>query len=707
MTEEQKILFEELQQKRRSQVEAFDFSMEGIKRGTEDIYPETAHFVYELLQNADDCKATEVIFYLQKERLIFKHNGSVHFNISHDTKDAKPYGHINSITAYRSTKTEGDVIGKFGIGFKSVYQYTDKPEIYDDVFKFYIAERMIPNLIDHDHPLRETGETLFSIDFKNPNKDFKEIKDRLENLKDPVLFLPNIKIIKWNIEGKSGEYYYCKEEKSLGKFGNDSGYFVTLKDKHKTEKLFLFVRKVKVRNKTFPIKVGYYLDENNKLNLSCRPNIYCFFPTEEKYNMCFVAHAPFLLTNSRTSRKQCDVNSSFDKGISSLASDSLVYLKEIGLKNNDLLIDDNLFEILRAENVNQELHNSFVEVVTENALLLSRNKRYIFVKDAFRGDSEDIETLLSIKQLNALFQNENNEYDFVFNKKDHRNIISQSIIEEIGLNSFDTKSFIEHLTPDFLKNQEPVWIDRLYNYFEGHARQYWSNSYSDSNRKKELLLKICQFIITDNGEWLAPFDSLEAKISKVFLPPKNMAALKGNCYRFVDSNYYERHKSFFDGMGLHEPNVVDYVKLDFLPKYENEEIDDVEVLSDFDQLYKIWRNSGDEQKESLREELSGRYKIKTVNNELCICNMVFEDNDVTRGFYGEKKDFRFVDCCFYERSNLHLEIEKINSFFCEIGIQRGLIIKAKYDNDVPKHIKNGFASSGIIAKSSLPYTSIL
>ena len=45
-------------------------------------YSDSAHFVYELLQNADDTKATWVDFRLEKDGLWFKHNGSVRFSIS-------------------------------------------------------------------------------------------------------------------------------------------------------------------------------------------------------------------------------------------------------------------------------------------------------------------------------------------------------------------------------------------------------------------------------------------------------------------------------------------------------------------------------------------------------------------------------------------------------------------------------------------------
>ena len=47
----------------------------GIRKLVEDLYPDSAHFIYELLQNAEDTGATDVRFVLSKRRLVFEHDG--------------------------------------------------------------------------------------------------------------------------------------------------------------------------------------------------------------------------------------------------------------------------------------------------------------------------------------------------------------------------------------------------------------------------------------------------------------------------------------------------------------------------------------------------------------------------------------------------------------------------------------------------------
>ena len=136
MTKEQRELFEALHSSKLEDIKVFNRpEYRGFWNSIIDKYPEAAHFVYELLQNADDAEATEVLIKVSPQSMSFKHNGRKHFDITEG--GAKKPGDINAITGIGySTKIDAqNKIGKFGVGFKAVFQYTDVPEIYDDVFK--------------------------------------------------------------------------------------------------------------------------------------------------------------------------------------------------------------------------------------------------------------------------------------------------------------------------------------------------------------------------------------------------------------------------------------------------------------------------------------------------------------------------------------------------------------------------------------------
>src|SRR5258705_7236510 len=99
------------------------------------LYADRTHFIFELLQNAEDAHATQVTFVLDRQQLLVHHDGRP-FNdddvrgicgVSVSTKDAE-------LTA----------IGKFGIGFKSVYAYTTLPEVHSGEEHFRIRNYVRP-----------------------------------------------------------------------------------------------------------------------------------------------------------------------------------------------------------------------------------------------------------------------------------------------------------------------------------------------------------------------------------------------------------------------------------------------------------------------------------------------------------------------------------------------------------------------------------
>ena len=85
------------------------------------LYSERTHFIFELIQNAEDAGATELAFELFADRLELRHDGR-----------AFTEADVRGVCGVGKSGKSGDLtaIGKFGIGFKSVYAYTKSPHIY-------------------------------------------------------------------------------------------------------------------------------------------------------------------------------------------------------------------------------------------------------------------------------------------------------------------------------------------------------------------------------------------------------------------------------------------------------------------------------------------------------------------------------------------------------------------------------------------------
>ncbi|MBQ5637114.1 MAG: hypothetical protein IIV08_06105, partial [Selenomonadales bacterium] len=175
---------------------------EGLHALLTDIYPDTAHFIYELLQNAEDMDATTVRFFLHNDRIDFEHNGTKRaFNIA-DIEAITNIGHNSQ------KKNDPTSIGKFGVGFKAVFAYTATPIIHSGEYHFKIREYFIPDFKDVPH-VNTTDDhgiawTKFSFPFNNPKKPssiaYRECLNGLNALNSSsVLFLRNIHTIEYRL----------------------------------------------------------------------------------------------------------------------------------------------------------------------------------------------------------------------------------------------------------------------------------------------------------------------------------------------------------------------------------------------------------------------------------------------------------------------------------------------------------------------------
>ena len=108
----------------------------GIRKLVEDLYPDRAHFIYELLQNAEDAEATQALFILGQDRLVFEHDG-------------RPFTEtdVERITTIGEGKQDEDKIGRFGFGFKAVFAYSETPHVYSPTYSFKITHMVLPRAV--------------------------------------------------------------------------------------------------------------------------------------------------------------------------------------------------------------------------------------------------------------------------------------------------------------------------------------------------------------------------------------------------------------------------------------------------------------------------------------------------------------------------------------------------------------------------------
>ena len=116
-------------------------------------YDDRTHFIFELLQNAEDALA--------------KHKGwegqrGVEFSLSPDdlsvTHFGKPFDEddVRGVCGIGESTKGLTSIGRFGIGFKSVYAFTASPEIHSGSEHFAIDSFVLPRAVAGDGPATGT-----------------------------------------------------------------------------------------------------------------------------------------------------------------------------------------------------------------------------------------------------------------------------------------------------------------------------------------------------------------------------------------------------------------------------------------------------------------------------------------------------------------------------------------------------------------------
>lgn len=591
MNEVEKRYFDALHKDRSDSADTFDKpSNREMWRSIVEKYSDQAHFIYELIQNADDAGATSARFILESDKLIFAHNGKRHFSISNpetEDKDSKEgnLGDINAITgiAFSNKKTQENKIGKFGVGFKSVFQYTATPCIYDPNFRFCINRYIVPIALEADFPYRRPDETLFVFPFdhedRNSVETYKDIEGKLKGLSYPILFLKSLLDISFEIGnliglyGKSIEKTYEFEDTIAEKIClmKNSGKSITSKY------LWLLSRFYG----EFKYSVGFFLDENNHLT-PANESAFCFFPTKETTGLNFLVHAPFLLTDSREGiRAGVAHNNDFINMLSELAADSMLYLRDIGERTSVQLITDDIFSIIPIKedafcDVDDTSRISFkpfysaIKNVFKTKELIPTRNGYTVGENAYWAAVPFLAQLFDDTQLADICENSDAKWVFLSLGRDEvkrnnkelfsyiKSITKTGLTEDVLINGRSLhlygsrKNDIKGIDKNFIEKQDISWLHKLYKWL------------SETSHRTELA-KTKPIFLDQESKAVAAFDKNNQQV--LFIPiDDNENYIVINDELLQNKDTYD----FIQKIGLTKPSLKDEIYNLILPQYSTD-----------------------------------------------------------------------------------------------------------------------------------------
>ena len=597
---------------------------DGIKRLLTDLYPDNAHFIYELLQNAEDALATEVRFFLYEDRVEFEHNGKRLFDI----KD------VESITSIGASNKKDDPtnIGKFGVGFKAVFAYTTTPEILSGAYHFRIHDLVVPETDGLSPDPSKKKETRFVFPFNNPSKPPEKARDEIEkNLRQfdesTLLFLKNIYKIEYRLSDSGMGFLERAEQK-----GNRIAIDVQRpgESESKTIRFLYFEKQVEVTDEeekleTCRIAVAYGLEmlkEESKgqddlldgeeegeeegrtknpapkkgniplIQWRIRPlnpgRVSIYFPAEkETSNLRFHLHAPFASTVARDSVRDCPENDELRDHLAHLVVESMTAIRDQGLLTVGFLSTlpnerDNL------SNFYEPIMTAIVEAFKNEELTPMKQGGHAAARGIYRGPAQ-LSNLITDDDLAKILGEDYFPPMWVANPP-QRNQREDNFLSMLDIGDWEVKDLLQHLTErhntiyDVISDKPDAWHQRLYAILEDYLSSYGDYSikrcYGDLTRLPIIRLQKGGYSIGSNCYFTGEkndYDEVMARVAKEVYSSGRSGEQK------------QKARKFLSRLGVREVGEVEQIEVLLKTRYSDEAVKRKEFKPDLKDMKRFVR----------------------------------------------------------------------------------------------------------------------
>jgi len=570
-----------------------------------DRYADRTHFIYELLQNAEDALVRRGPAWSGERAIRFALNERYlqvsHYGIPFDERD------VRGICGIAESPKELTDIGRFGIGFKSVYAFTDQPEVHSGGEDFVIESFVWPKAVG---PIeRDADETVFILPLRTENSTaVEEITAGLKRLGPRVLlFLNAIEEISWSVQGGPSGQYLRDRPQDVG----DNARRVELlwqegQDGDAVDETWLvFDRPVQTEaGKTARhVEVAFRLDQDDGEEVVRRVNespLVVFFPTVVETHLGFLVQGPYRTTPSRDNVPKDDHwNKYLVTETGNLLVDALHALREMNL------LDANALRVLpldRSRFAEGRMFAPLFEAVQEalrtEQLLPCFGGSYVAAPQARLARAQELRELFTPRQLAALF-GEQGECAWLSEAitQDRTPDLRQYLMQELGVAEVTPESLIPKLNKSFLEAQSDEWVMSLYEFLGERPALH--------RRLDQLHL-----VRLDDGRHVRPKGSDGRALA--FLP----SAVKTGFPTVKDSVCCtEAARKFLESLGVREPDPVDDVILNVLPKYRaaNKDVGDEEYADDIRRFLAAFQTDSTSQRSKLTDALGKAGWVRAVD----------------------------------------------------------------------------------------------
>jgi len=537
------------------------------------MYAQPSRFIEEILQNTEDAYARKGS--AEKEHLIRFKLFSDRVEVHHNGKDFDE-ADLMSVTTFASTtkNKHSDVnqIGKFGIGFKSVFSVTDAPEIHCGNYHYSIQDYEVLEDTIEKQP-DEGFHTLIILPFKKKQVTacFDAVNNGLKNLNEfSLLFLKKINRIDIYIFNN----LYVRLERSISEIHNKFqtiSLSKTLSGEVCNEEAvnYILFSKQPSSGKQQPELAFKFTREAAKIKVEPvnEAPVFVYFPTRMNSRLNFILNAPFTTNPLReyvpfdiriapeNIRILNDAARLFKSALKTLVQMKGYDLELLSIFPLELLKDggaDTAFDSM--------VYRAFYDVLsdflkTEPAVPVMNNKLSA-ADEVLIPHDENIANLLNSADLQTLFQK---KYfvDPVINEK-HLAQVRDYFSETLHIKTVDARGFGFRLliNTEILQEKKISWLKEFYKYL--HRNQHlWDIQHSADYYS----LRTTPVILASDNSFKAPF--VADNRQGIFLPSGKKSLLP-----VIHKNLLNDKEclDFFNDLGIREPQPADDVEYNIIPQ---------------------------------------------------------------------------------------------------------------------------------------------
>ncbi|KKM86017.1 hypothetical protein LCGC14_1283230, partial [marine sediment metagenome] len=424
-----------------------------------DLYTEEYHFILELIQNAEDnnynVEKPKISFILETDRLIVKNN-----EVGFSEDDIKA---ISNAGPESSTKKNMvGYIGHKGIGFKSVFNISNTPEIHSNGYHFYFNKNEPLGIInphwkvDYDYLDEEDlGKTVFIFPFRDYEEIYTKLKIELEKF-DPelLLFLNTLKIIEIEMEG-NGLRIEKVVKGDIAEIQSNSHVLRRLIIK-KTMDVPNEIKKKSIQgNIKTEIIFAFPVDKDDNLITLDKSNIFAYFPLRS-YGFNFIIQSDFHTTANREALPEFKERNRWL--INQMPE---IFLQAIGFFKENKNFKFQFYKYIPSMEIIEKPFDIFIdrllELLKTNEFVLTENEKWCTISKV-KMISEHLRTLFPKEDFQSIF---NVDYEFIHPKlmKDH----GKKFFRNLGIQDFSPEDLLHLLhNYEWLNIQDDKWFVSLY-----------------------------------------------------------------------------------------------------------------------------------------------------------------------------------------------------------------------------------------------------